>query len=143
MLASITPVSVLAAAVFGAVAGYAYVQFFTEVLHGKLLPATASLSMVRATTFLFVVGFLIAGMPRRHVLVIVNFCSLSPLEPGNALRLLLLSSSGRPLRWGVLYTAAVLPAFVRLSSSLEHAVLHAASVAVAVAMHFLAAALSS
>ena len=138
-LARITAVSVLSAAVFAFVVPYAYVQFFREVLYGGLLPVTTSQSMVRASTFLFVVGFLIAGMRKRHGLV--TFCSLTPLEPGNALRLLLLSSAGRPFRWGVIYLAAVLPVFVRLSPSLERAVLHVASNAVAVVLHYLAAAL--
>ena len=63
----------LAAAVFAFVVPYAYVQFFREVLYGGLLPVTTSQSMVRASTFLFVVGFLIAGMRKRHGLV--TFCS--------------------------------------------------------------------
>ena len=138
LLASITPVSVLSAAVFGAVLGYAYVQFFTSVVDGRLHVA-ASLPVVRAATLLFVVGFLLAGMRKRHGLV--TFCSLTRLEPGNALRLLVLSNAGRPLRWGALYIAAVLPVVVRLSASLERAVLHVASDAVAVVLHYLAAAL--
>ena len=138
LLASITPVSVLSAAVFGAVLGYAYVQFFTSVVEGRLHVA-ASLPVVRAATLLFVVGFLIAGMRKRHGLV--TFCSLTRLEPGNALRLLLLSNAGRPLRWGAIYVAAVLPLVVRLSPSLERAVLHVACDAVAVVLHYLAAAL--
>ena len=138
LLASITPVSVLSAAVFGAVLGYAYVQFFTSVVEGRLHVA-ASLPVVRAATLLFVVGFLIAGMRKRHGLV--TFCSLTRLEPGNALRLLVLSNAGRPLRWGALYIAAVLPVVVLLSPSLERTVLHVASGAVAVVLHYLAAAL--
>ena len=138
LLASITPVSVLSAAVFGAVLGYGYVQFFTSVVDGRLHVA-ASLPVVRAATLLFVVGFLLAGMRKRHGLV--TFCSLTRLEPGNALRLLVLSNAGRPLRWGTLYIAAVLPVVVRLSASLERAVLHVASDAVAVVLHYLAAAL--
>ena len=138
LLASITPVSVLSAAVFGAVLGYPYVQFFTSVVDGRL-HVPASLPVVRAATLLFVVGFLIAGMRKRHGLV--TFCSLTRLEPGNALRLLLLSNAGKPLRWGAIYFAAVLPLLVRLTPSLERAVLHAANDAVAVVLHYLAAAL--
>ena len=138
LLASITPVSVLSAAVFGAVLGYAYVQFFTSVVHGRLHIA-ASLPVLRGATLLFVVVFLIAGMRKRHGLV--TFCSLTRLEPGNALRLLLLGNAGRPLRWGAIYVAAVLPLVVRLSPSLERAVLHVACDAVAVVLHYLAAAL--
>ena len=138
LLASITPVSVLSAAVFGAVLGYPYVQFFTSVVDGRL-HVPASLPVVRAATLLFVVGFLIAGMRKRHGLV--TFCSLTRLEPGNALRLLLLSNAGKPLRWGAIYVAAVLPVVVLLSPSLERTVLHVASGAVAVVLHYLAAAL--
>ena len=139
LLASITPVSVLSAAVFGAVFGYAYVQFFTSVADGRLHVA-ASLPVVRAATLLFVVGFLIAGMRKRHGLV--TFCSLTRLEPGNALRLLLLGNAGMPFCAGErFYVAAVLPLVVRLSPSLERAVLHVASDAVAVVLHYLAAAL--
>ena len=138
LLASITLVSVLSAAVFGAVLGYAYVQFFRSVVEGRL-HVTASLPVVRAATLLFVVGFLIAGMRKRHGLV--TFCSLTRLEPGNALRLLLLSNAGKPLRWGAIYVAAVLPVVVLLSPSLERTVLHVASGAVAVVLHYLAAAL--
>ena len=138
MLASITPVSVLSAAVFGAVAGYAYVQFFTAVVEGRL-PVTASLPMLRAATLPFAVGFLLAGLRRRPGLV--TFFSLTRLEPGNALRLLILSNAGRPLRWGMIYVAAVLPLVTRLSPSLERAVLHAASDAAAIVVHYLAAAL--
>ena len=138
LLASITPVSVLSAAVFGAVLGYAYVQFFTSVVQGRLHVA-ASLPVLRGATLLFVVVFLIAGMRKRHGLV--TFCSLTRLEPGNALRLLILSNAGRPFRWGAIYFAAVLPLLVRLTPSLERAVLHAAHDAVAVVLHYLAAAL--
>ena len=138
LLASITPVSVLSAVVFGAVFGYAYVQFFTSVVEGRL-HVPASLPVLRAATLLFVVGFLLAGMGKRHGLV--TFCSLTRLEPGNALRLLLLSNAGRPLRWGAIYVAAVLPVVVLLSPSLERTVLHVASGAVAVVLHYLAAAL--
>ncbi len=138
LLASITPVSVLSAAVFGAVAGYAYVQFFTSVVQGRLHVA-ASLPVLRAATLLFVAGFLLAGVRKRRGLV--AFCSLTRLEPANALRLLLLSNAGTPLRWGAIYVAAVLPVVVLLSPSPERAVLHVASDAVAVILHYLGATL--
>ncbi len=138
LLAGITPISVLSAAVFGAVAGYAYVQFFTSVVQGRL-PVAASLPLVRAATLLFVAGFLLAGMRTRRGLV--TFCSLTRLEPANALRLLLLSNAGKPLRWAAIYVAAVLPVVVRLTPTLERAVLHAATDAVAIVLHYLAAAL--
>jgi len=138
LLASITPVSVLSAAVLGAVAGYAYVQFFTAVMQGRLL-ASASLPLLRAVMLPFVAGFLIAGLRKRRGLV--TFCSLTRLEPGNALRLLLLSNAGKPLRWAAIYVAAVLPVVVGLTPSLQRAVLHVAGDAVAVVLHYLAAAL--
>ena len=79
-------------------------------------------------------------MRKRHGLV--TFCSLDPAGARQCAQTAAPEQRRQAAaRWGAIYVAAVLPVVVRLSPSLERAVLHVASGAVAVVLHYLAAAL--
>ena len=104
-----------------------------------MVPVDVSPPHLRAVTLELVVAFLVAGLRKRQGLV--TFCSSTRVKPADTLRLLLLTNGGKPFVVGVVLIAFLLPFVLRLSPSIERAVLHVASDAVALALHYVAAAL--
>ena len=134
----VTPLTVIGAVTIVGLFATAYGSYFTAVRRG-LIPVDVSLHHLRALTLELVVGFLVAGLRKRQGMV--TFCSSTPLRPADALRLFLLTNGGKPFVGEVVFIAFVLPFVLRLSPSIERAVLHVAGDAVAVVLHYLAATL--
>ncbi len=134
----ITLLSVIGALAIVVLFATAYGSYFAAVRQG-MVPVEVSPPHLRAVTLELVVAFLVAGLRKRQGLV--TFCSSTRMKPADALRLLLLTNGGKPFGVGVVFIAFVLPFALRLSPSIERAALHVASDAVAVVVHYLAAAL--
>jgi len=132
----VTPLTVIGAVTIVGLFATVYEIYFTAVRRG-LIPVDVSLHHLRALTLEFVVGFLVAGLRKRQG--VVTFFTSTPLRPADALRLLLLANGGKPFVGEVASIAFVLPFVLRLSPSIERAVLHVSSDAVAVVLHYLAA----
>ena len=130
--------SVIGALVIVLLFATGYGSYFAAVRQG-MVPVEVSPPHLRAVTLEFVVAFLVAGLRKRQGLV--TFCSSTRMKPADALRLLLLTNGGKPFGVGVVFIALVLPFALRLSPSIERAALHVANDAVAVVVHYLAAAL--
>ena len=134
----ITLLSVIGALAIVLLFATAYGSYFAAVRQG-VVPVEVSPPHLRAVTLELVVAFLVAGLRKRQGLV--TFCSSTRMKPADTLRLLLLTNGGKPFGVGVVFIAFVLPFALRLSSSIGRAALHVASDAVAVVVHYLAAAL--
>ena len=132
----VTPLTVIGAVTIVGLFATAYGSYFTAVRRG-LIPVDVSLHHLRALTLELVIGFLVAGLRKRQG--VVTFFTSTPLRPADGLRLLLLANAGKPLAAEVLFIAFVLPFVLRLSPSIDRAVLHVAGDAVAVVLHYLAA----
>ena len=135
-MTGVTPLALVGAvSIFGLFAA-AYWGYFAAVTRGQV-PVEVSLHHLRALTLELVVGFLVAGLRKRQGMV--TFWSSTPLSPADALRLLLLTNGGKAVGGAAVFVAFDLPFVLRLSPSIERAVLHVASDAVAVVLHYLAA----
>ncbi|MDE0218034.1 MAG: hypothetical protein OXJ90_02090 [Spirochaetaceae bacterium] len=132
----VTPLTVIGALTIVGLFVTVYEIYFTAVRRG-LIPVDVSLHHLRALTLEFVVGFLVAGLRKRQG--VVTFFTSTTLRPADALRLLVLANGGKPFVGEVASIAFVLPFVLRLSPSIERAVLHVSSDAVAVVLHYLAA----
>ena len=136
--AAVTPLTVIGALAIVALFATGYGSYFAAVRQG-VVPVEISPPHLRAVTLELVVAFLVAGLRKRQGLV--TFCSSTAVRPADALRLILMTNAGKPFGVGVVLIAFVLPFVLRLSPSIERSVLHVASDAVAVVLHYLAAAL--
>ena len=137
-MTGVTPLTVIGAVAIVGLFATAYGSYFAAVRQG-MAPVAVSRPHLRAATLELVAAFLIAGLRKRQGFI--TYCVSTRMKPADALRLLLLTN-GRKLFGAVMVlVAAVLPFALRLAPSIERAWLHVASDAVAVVVHYLAAAL--